>query len=126
MLGHGIGIDLSINGAHDCTILDSTGRLAQRFTFDSSSAGLLKLEQRIRALDPSHSAHTVVMEPTGLAWRVGGTSAIKASPCGHLAVSVASAYATLQTAEPVQGADGALLTPKFADVRFRGVIRNRA
>jgi len=68
VLGHSIGIDLSINGAHDCTILDSTGRLAQRFTFDSSSAGLLKLEQRIRALDSSHSAHTVVMEPTGLAW----------------------------------------------------------
>ena len=68
VVGHSIGIDLSINGAHDCTILDATGQVAQRFTFDSSSAGLLKLEQRIRTLDPSHGAPTVVMEPTGLAW----------------------------------------------------------
>jgi transposase len=68
VLGHSIGIDLSINGAHDCTILDATGQLAQRFSFDSSSAGLLKLEQQIRSLDPSHGAPTVVMEPTGLAW----------------------------------------------------------
>ena len=68
MVGHSIGIDLSINGTHDCTILDATGQLAQRFTFDSSSAGLLKLAQRIRTLDPSHGAPTVVMEPTGLAW----------------------------------------------------------
>jgi transposase len=68
VVGHSIGIDLSINGAHDCTILDASGQVTQRFTFDSSSAGLLKLEQRIRALDPSHGASTVVMEPTGLAW----------------------------------------------------------
>ena len=68
MTGHSIGIDLSINGAHDCTVLDGTGQLVQRFTFDSSSAGLQKLEQRIRALDPSSGAATVVMEPTGLAW----------------------------------------------------------
>ncbi|HXQ29400.1 MAG TPA: IS110 family transposase [Gemmatimonadales bacterium] len=68
VLGSSIGIDLSINGAHDCTVLDATGQLAQRFSFDSSSAGLLKLEQRIRTLDPAHGAPTVVMEPTGLAW----------------------------------------------------------
>src|SRR5262249_34683916 len=68
VVGHSIGIDLSINGAHDCTILDAAGQLAQRFTFDSSSAGLLKLEQQIRRLDPSHGVPTVVMEPTGLAW----------------------------------------------------------
>jgi transposase len=66
--GHSIGIDLSINGAHDCTILDATGQSAQRFTFDSSSAGLRKLEQHSRAIDPSHGASIVVMEPTGLAW----------------------------------------------------------
>jgi transposase len=66
--GHSIGIDLSINGAHDCTVLDPTGRLVQRFTFDSSSAGLQKLEQQIRALDPLPGAPVVVMEPTGLAW----------------------------------------------------------
>ncbi len=68
MIGHSICIDLSINGAHDCTVLDATGQLVQRFTFDSSSAGLQKLEQRIRAIDPSHGAPVVVMEPTGLAW----------------------------------------------------------
>ena len=68
MIGYSIGIDLSINGAHDCTVLDATGQLVQRFTFDSSSAGLQQLEQRIRAIDPSHGAPVVVMEPTGLAW----------------------------------------------------------
>ncbi len=68
MLGHSIGIDLSINGAHDCTILDATGQPAQRFAFDSSAAGLHKLEQQLRAIDPSHGAAVVVMEPTGLAW----------------------------------------------------------
>jgi len=68
MVGHSIGIDLSINGAHDCTILDATGQVTQHFTFDSSSVGLQKLEQRIRTLDPSPGASTVVMEPTGLAW----------------------------------------------------------
>lgn len=68
MLGHSIGIDLSINGAHDCTILDATGQLVQRFTFDSSSAGLQKLEHHICEIDSSHGAPVVVMEPTGLAW----------------------------------------------------------
>jgi transposase len=68
VVGHSIGIDLSINGVHDCTVLDATGQLTQRFTFGSSSAGLQKLEQQIRAIDSSHGAPVVVMEPTGLAW----------------------------------------------------------
>jgi transposase len=68
VIGHSIGIDLSINGAHDCTVLDATGQLLQRFTFDSSPAGLRKLEQQIRVPDPSHGTPVVVMEPTGLAW----------------------------------------------------------
>ena len=68
MVGHSIGIDLSITGAHDCTVLDATGQITQRFAFDSSSAGLRQLEQRLRAIAPSDSAPTVVMEPTGLAW----------------------------------------------------------
>ncbi len=65
---HSLGIDLSINGAHDCTVLDATGQLAQRFTFDSSYAGMLKLDQQIRGIEASRSAAVVVMEPTGLAW----------------------------------------------------------
>jgi transposase len=68
VVGHSIGIDLSINGAHDCTILDATGQLVQRFTFDSSSAGLQQLEQHICRIDSPHGAPVVVMEPTGLAW----------------------------------------------------------
>ncbi len=68
MTGSSIGIDLSINGAHDCTVLDATGQLAQRFTFDSSYAGMLKLDQQICRIEASHSAPVVVMEPTGLAW----------------------------------------------------------
>ena len=68
MTGPSIGIDLSINGAHYCTVLDATGQVVQRFTFDSSSAGLQKLEQCVRALDPSDGAPVVIMEPTGLAW----------------------------------------------------------
>lgn len=68
MTEYSIGIDLSINGAHDCTILDATGQLVQRFTFDSSFAGLHKLEQHLCGTDPSHGASVVVMEPTGLAW----------------------------------------------------------
>jgi len=68
VVGHSIGIDLSITGAHDCTVLDATGQITQRFAFDSSSAGLRQLEQRLRAIAPSDSAPTVVMEPTGLAW----------------------------------------------------------
>ena len=68
MAGHSIGIDLSINGAHDCTVLDAAGQLVQRFTFDSSSAGLQKLGQHIRGIDSANGAPVVVMEPTGLAW----------------------------------------------------------
>ena len=68
MTGQSIGIDLSINGAHDCTVLDATGQLVQRFTFDSSAAGMQKLEQHLRRIDSSHGAPFVVMEPTGLAW----------------------------------------------------------
>ncbi len=68
MTGHSIGIDLSINGAHDCTILDSGGQVVQRFTFDSSFAGLQKLEQHLCGTDPSHGTSVVVMAPTGLAW----------------------------------------------------------
>ena len=68
MIGHSIGIDLSINGTHDCTVLDATGQLVQRFTFDSSSAGLQKLEQHICSIDSPRCAPVVVMEPTGLAW----------------------------------------------------------
>lgn len=66
--GHSIGIDLSINGAHDCTILDATDQLVQRFTFDLSFAGLQKLERHLCGPSPSHEAPVVVMEPTGLAW----------------------------------------------------------
>ncbi len=68
MGGHSIGIDLSINGAHDCTVLDSTGQVVKRFTFDSSFAGVQKLEQHLCGTDPSRGAPVVVMEPTGLAW----------------------------------------------------------
>ena len=68
MIGHSIGIDLSINGTHDCTVLDATGQLVQRFTFDSSSVGLQKLEQHICSIDSPRCAPVVVMEPTGLAW----------------------------------------------------------
>ena len=68
MPGPSLGIDLSINGAHDCTILDATGQLTQRFTFDSSAAGLRKLEQHVRTIEVSHGTPVVVMEPTGLAW----------------------------------------------------------
>jgi len=66
--GPSLGIDLSINGAHDCTILDVTGQVTQRFTFDSSEAGMRKLERHVRAMEVSHGAPVVVMEPTGLAW----------------------------------------------------------
>jgi len=66
--GPSLGIDLSINGAHDCTILDATGQVTQRFTFDSSESGLRKLEGHIRAVEASHGTPVVVMEPTGLAW----------------------------------------------------------
>ena len=68
MIGHSIGINLSINGTHDCTVLDATGQLVQRFTFDSSSVGLQKLEQHICSIDSPRCAPVVVMEPTGLAW----------------------------------------------------------
>lgn len=68
MPGPSLGIDLSINGAHDCTILDATGQVTQRFTFDSSEAGMRKLERQVRAMEVSHGAPVVVMEPTGLAW----------------------------------------------------------
>jgi hypothetical protein len=68
VVGHSIGIDLSIIGAHDCTVLDATGQVTQRFAFDSSSARLQQLEQPLRTIDPSDSAPPVVMEPTGLAW----------------------------------------------------------
>ena len=68
MTGPSLGIDLSINGAHDCTVLDATGQLTQRFTFDSSEAGMRKLEHHVRAIEASQGAPVVVMEPTGLAW----------------------------------------------------------
>jgi transposase len=68
VLGHSIGIDLSINGTHDCTVLDATGQPVQRFTFDSSAAGLQKLEQHLGEIDASHGAAVAIMEPTGLAW----------------------------------------------------------
>jgi len=66
--GPSLGIDLSINGAHDCTILDATGQVTQRFTFDSFEAGMRTLDHHVRAIDTSHGAPVVVMEPTGLAW----------------------------------------------------------
>jgi transposase len=65
---YSLGIDLSINGPHDCTVLDATGQVAQRFTFDSSDAGMVKLDQQLRRVEPSHGVPVVVMEPTGLAW----------------------------------------------------------
>jgi transposase len=66
--GYSLGIDLSINGPHDCTVLDAYGQVSQRFTFDSSYAGMVKLDQQLRSVEPSHGAPVVVMEPTGLAW----------------------------------------------------------
>ena len=45
--GPSLGIDLSINGAHDCTILGTTGQVAQRFTVDSSETGMRKVEHHV-------------------------------------------------------------------------------
>jgi hypothetical protein len=68
VVGHSIGIDLSINSAHDCTVLDATGQLVQRLIFDSLSAGWQKLENHICGIDSPRGARIVVMEPSGLAW----------------------------------------------------------
>lgn len=60
-----VGIDLAGNGEHKVRCLDEKAEVCDSFDFETTPAGLEKLEERIFRAD---SNPVVVFEPTGLAW----------------------------------------------------------
>jgi transposase len=60
-----VGIDLAIAGEHEVRCLDERAQPCDGFSFETSSDGLAKLEERIfvEGTNP-----VIVFEPTGLAW----------------------------------------------------------
>jgi len=60
-----VGIDLGGIGEHKVRCLDEKAQMCDGFGFDTSMAGLAKLEERI-FIDGSNPI--IVFEPTGLAW----------------------------------------------------------
>ncbi len=60
-----VGIDLAGSGEHKVRCLDEKAELCDGFCFETTPAGLKKLEERIFR---DGANPTVVFEPTGLAW----------------------------------------------------------
>jgi transposase len=60
-----VGIDLASTGEHKVRCLDERAQMCDGFSFETTSAGLAKLEERIFS---SGSNPIIVFEPTGLAW----------------------------------------------------------
>ncbi|MDO8673167.1 MAG: transposase, partial [Dehalococcoidia bacterium] len=60
-----VGIDLAGSGEHKVRCLDEAARLCDGFGFETTPAGLAKLEERIFV---DGAKPIVVFEPTGLAW----------------------------------------------------------
>ena len=60
-----VGIDLGGIGEHRVRCLDEEAQMCDSFGFDTTRAGLEKLEERIFR---DESNPFIVFEPTGLAW----------------------------------------------------------
>src|SRR4030043_36192 len=60
-----VGIDLAGAGEHKVRCLDEQSQMCDGFSFETSRAGLAKLEERIFSGDNNP---VIVFEPTGLAW----------------------------------------------------------
>ena len=62
-----VGIDLAISGEHKARCLDEKAEACDGFTFQTTSEGLAKLEERIFG---DGSNPIIIFEPTGMAWLV--------------------------------------------------------
>ena len=60
-----VGIDLASVGEHKVRCLDERAQMCDGFSFETTSEGLAKLEERIFS---SNSKPIIVFESTGLAW----------------------------------------------------------
>jgi len=60
-----VGIDLAGEGEHKVRCLDERAQMCDGFSFETTTAGLAKLEERIFR---DGANPIVVFEPTGLAW----------------------------------------------------------
>jgi transposase len=60
-----VGIDLAGIGEHKVRCLDERAQLCDGFSFETTTAGLEKLEERIFS---DGSNPIIIFEPTGLAW----------------------------------------------------------
>ena len=60
-----VGIDLAGIGEHKVRCLDERAQMCDGFSFETTMAGLEKLEERIFS---NGSNPVIVFEPTGLAW----------------------------------------------------------
>ena len=60
-----VGIDLAGIGEHKVWCLDERAQLCDGFSFETTTAGLEKLEERIFS---DGSNPIIIFEPTGLAW----------------------------------------------------------
>jgi transposase len=62
-----VGIDLAVSGEHKVRCLDEKAETCDGFNFQTTSEGLVKLEERIFG---DGSNPVIIFEPTGLAWLV--------------------------------------------------------
>jgi len=60
-----VGIDLASAGEHKVRCLNERARTCDGFSFETTTAGLAKLEERVFS---SGSNPVIIFEPTGLAW----------------------------------------------------------
>ncbi len=62
-----VGIDLAVTGEHKVRCLDERAQPCDGFSFQTTSEGLAKLEERIFG---DGSNPVIIFEPTGLAWLI--------------------------------------------------------
>ena len=88
-----VGIDLGGIGEHKVRCLDEKAQMCDGFGFDTSKAGLAKLEERV-FIDGSNPV--IIFEPTGLAWLLVAVYLKSRHPDSRLVRVQAQKVATLR------------------------------
>jgi len=88
-----VGIDLGGIGEHKVRCLDERAQMCDGFSFDTTRAGLAKLEERIFS---GGSNPVIIFEPTGLAWLLVAVYLKSRHPDSRLVRVQAQKVATLR------------------------------
>jgi len=88
-----VGIDLAGTGEHKVRCLDERAQMCDGFSFETTTAGLMKLEERVFS---GGSNPVIVFEPTGLAWLLVAVYLKGRHPASRLVRVQAQKVATLR------------------------------